>query len=99
MCWVIEKNQSFTSSEGVNEMYKTMFHDSQIAKTFTCGRDKCAYIYLSTFGIAPYFQDVLVKSVKGLNYINILLILWTKKFKEKQNWGIKTVVSDMLKLH
>ncbi|KAI4804159.1 hypothetical protein KUCAC02_025796 [Chaenocephalus aceratus] len=38
-----------------------MFPDSEIAKTFTCGKDKTGYIV--RFGLAPYFKEQLVNSI------------------------------------
>ena len=43
-------------------MFKRMFPDSDIAKQFQCGETKCCY--LTTFGIAPHFLDLLTKKVK-----------------------------------
>jgi hypothetical protein len=38
-----------------------MFPDSAIARNFTCGRDKAAY--LAQFGLAPYFTKTLKETV------------------------------------
>ncbi|XP_060934782.1 oocyte zinc finger protein XlCOF7.1-like [Limanda limanda] len=43
------------------EMFKEMFPESDIAKTFTCGKDKSGYI--TKFGLAPYFKQQLVDGV------------------------------------
>ena len=40
-----------------------MFPDSTEASRFSCGEMKCAY--LSTFGISPYFQSLLLSKVKS----------------------------------
>ena len=40
-----------------------MFPDSGIAKTFTYGATKCAY--LTCFGLAPYFHEQLVDMVRS----------------------------------
>ena len=42
-----------------------MFPDSTVASRFSCGEKKCAY--LSTFGISPYFQSLLLSKVKSAN--------------------------------
>ena len=47
-----------------------MFSDSERAKQFTCGERKCAYI--CNFGIAPYFQDLLLKSFHDINHFTLL---------------------------
>ena len=43
--------------------FRAMFPDSGIAKTFTCGATKCAY--LTCFGLAPYFHEQLVDMVRS----------------------------------
>ena len=40
-----------------------MFPDSGVAKQFSCGEKKCAY--LATFGIAPYFVSLLKTKIKS----------------------------------
>ena len=40
-----------------------MFPDSQIAKKFSLGKTKCAY--LISFGLAPYFKNLLLERVKN----------------------------------
>ena len=40
-----------------------MFPDSQIAANFTCGERKTSY--LCVFGIAEYFQKLLISEIKG----------------------------------
>ena len=44
-----------------------MFSDSQIAKQFSCGKTKCTY--LMCFGVAPYFKEVLCKTLSELDQI------------------------------
>ena len=43
-----------------------MFPDSPIAKKFTCASTKCAY--LATFGLAPYFQQLLTEELKEVPF-------------------------------
>ena len=38
-----------------------MFPDSDIARQFSCGEKKCAY--LCCFGLAPHFRELLLKAV------------------------------------
>ena len=59
----VDCHYSFKSSEGTADMFKMMFPDSDIAKQFQCAETKCRY--LTTFGIAPHFLDLLTKKVKG----------------------------------
>ena len=43
-----------------------MFPDSQLAKTFARDKTKCKY--LECHGIAPYFKEVLTKSLMELEH-------------------------------
>ena len=54
---------SFNSCNDISATFRAMFPDSGIAKTFTCGATKCAY--LSCFGLAPYFHEQLVDMVRS----------------------------------
>ena len=51
------------SCEGLSNTFTSMFPDSKIAKEFALGRQKA--MYLSTFGIAPYFKSLLKSEVDG----------------------------------
>ena len=44
-----------------NELFRTMFPDSNIAKQFMLGEDKQRYIV--NFGLAPYFKELLTGDV------------------------------------
>ena len=46
----IARHQSYNSNEGIGEIFKKMFPDSEIVQSFHCGADKTAYI--SMFGFA-----------------------------------------------
>lgn len=54
----VTKHQSYKSNEGVGDLFRAMFPDSDIADRFACGPDKTAYI--SKFGLAPYFSELLI---------------------------------------
>ena len=44
------------------EIFKAMFPDSNIAQGMSCGATKLSY--LITFGIAPYFRQLLIGDLK-----------------------------------
>ena len=48
---------SYNSSQDIGDVFKAMFPDSQIAQQWSCGPTKLSY--LITFGIAPYFKELL----------------------------------------
>ena len=59
----LDMSYSFRFCLNLNELLKTMFSDSQIAKLFRLSRTKCSY-YL-VFGLAPYFKETLIESIKS----------------------------------
>lgn len=68
---VVVKHFSCNSCEGLNNLYKRQFHDSEIAKHFRCGPDKCSY--LITFGLAPFYRDSLIHKVSESNLPFVIL--------------------------
>ena len=44
---------------GFKELFRTMFTDSEIIKSFQLSKTKCGYII--NFGLAPYVKDLLLK--------------------------------------
>ena len=60
---VVSSHYSFKSSESIKGVFQLMFPDSGVAKQFSCGEKKCAY--LATFGIAPYFVSLLKTKIKS----------------------------------
>ncbi|KAK0143227.1 hypothetical protein N1851_018653 [Merluccius polli] len=58
---VANSHYSFKSCEDVTKLFSAMFPDSQLAGKFACGERKCAY--LCTFGLAPYFKQLALKTV------------------------------------
>lgn len=65
---VIDSRYSYNSSTDTAKLFQKMFPDSQIAKQFSCGEKKCAY--LTCFGLAPHFKEELIKLLKNEdNYV------------------------------
>lgn len=62
-----------------------MFPDSGIAKNFTCGKDKTAYVM--KFGVAPYIIKLLVA--------NVNIGSFTLMFDETVNQTTKTIHLDL----
>ena len=50
----------------LNELFRTIFSDSEIAKSFQLSKTKCSY-YIN-YGLAPYFKEELVKCIKVSPY-------------------------------
>ena len=53
---------SYNSAHDITDVFKAMFPDSIIAQRMSCGPTKLSY--LISFGIAPYFMDLLLKALK-----------------------------------
>ena len=63
--WAIKTvmlHYSMNSSSNMGELFKIMFLDSRIAQMFSHGKTKCSY--LITHGIALYFHDRILASLK-----------------------------------
>ena len=70
---------SLHSCDGLWGLFKAMFLDSAVADS-SLQKDKCAY-YLN-YGIAPYFQSILVHEVQKSEY-------YAASFDESLNLVIK----------
>ena len=53
---------SYYTCLNVNELFRKMFPDIQVAKSCQLSKTKCAYYVV--FGLAPYFKELLVKDIK-----------------------------------
>ena len=60
---VVDNHYSFKSLEDTSTLFTKMFPDNPIASKFTCGEKKCSYF--TTFGIAPYVQELLALKLKS----------------------------------
>ena len=66
---VVKNHFSLRSCLGLNDLFKNIFPDSEIAKTFKLSKTKCGY--LINYGLTPFFEDVLLKSINASPYIVI----------------------------
>ena len=67
--WCIQSVCKGFSNNAVNNctpLFKQMFSDSEIAKSFSLGADKLRYVV--NYGLAPYFHDVLEKKINCAPY-------------------------------
>ena len=63
---VVMSKFSVNSCKKMDELFCVMFPDSEIAKTFKLGPSNSAYLF--TYGIAPYFKNLLQQAVKAAPY-------------------------------
>ena len=54
---------------GLNDLFESMFPDSETSETFKLSKTKCGY--LINYGLAPFFRDVLLKSINASPYFVI----------------------------
>ena len=78
---------SFNSSKHSSKLFQTMFPDSKVAKQFACGASKMAY--MTTFGLAPYFTDILVNQLHEVHFYSL-------SFDESYNSILKKEQLDVL---
>ena len=86
---VVAKN-SFCSCYSKSEFFSSMFPDSQVTKTFACGKTKCKY--LTCHGITPYFKEVLTKSLMELEHYVCLFDEFYNNIVKKDRW---TCINDI----
>ena len=60
-------HSSFRSFENVSNLFSFMFSDTDIAKTVSVIKKKCAY-YIN-FGTAQYFKDLLLEKLTSSKYV------------------------------
>ncbi|XP_037393253.1 uncharacterized protein LOC108432320 [Pygocentrus nattereri] len=74
------RHNSFKSNE-ISEVFAAMFPDSQLAKSFSCGENKSAYI--AEYGIASFIKE-LSRSVSEKPYVIMFDESMNKTTKNKQ---------------
>ena len=67
---IVTSHFSFRSCLDINKLFRSMFSDSHIAKSFKLSKTKC--VYFIKFGIAPYFKEVLRKKIINAPVFSLL---------------------------
>ena len=65
----IVSNWPANSIRSMNQLFQCMFTDSEIAKGFQLSHTKLKYI--TNFGIAPYFHQLLIDELENCNYYSL----------------------------
>ena len=78
---------SYKSSDDASRLFAAMFPDSAIASKFTCGKQKANY--LLCHGLAPYFKELLLTTVREQDAFVLL-------FDESYNSITKNKQMDVL---
>jgi len=84
---VVECKLSMRSCDGINELFKVMFSDSEVAKQFLLSRTKCTYVI--NHGLAPHFKSVLIDDIQKSPF-------YTISFDESLNKKLKRGQMDIL---
>ena len=79
----VDSNYSFNSNAGIVELFGRIFTDSTIAKTMTIGPTKTMYI--SCFGVAPYFRQLIIDRVRGEPYVLMFDETLNHELQKKQS--------------
>ncbi|KAI2665830.1 putative kinetochore protein SPC25 [Labeo rohita] len=58
---------SYKSNDHIEKIFRVMFPDSELAATFSCGKDKTGY--LVKFGIAPVIKQQLISEVSQDSFV------------------------------
>ena len=83
--WVLHtvtRHNSFKSNDDIRGVFAAMFPDSQLAKSFTCGEKKTAYV--AKYGIASFIKKELSCSVSEKPYVVMFDESMNKTTKSKQ---------------
>lgn len=88
MLRTVTSHHSFSSNDGIEEVFKAMFPDPGLVQTFTCGKDKSRYI--AKFGLVPYIKKGLIAEVNRCGAFVIMSLNQTTKSKQLdlhvRNW-------------
>ena len=76
------RHNAFKSNKDINGFFAAMFPDSQLAKSFTCGENKTAYV--AKYGFTSFVKKQLSRSVSEKPYVNMFDESMNKKTKSKQ---------------
>ena len=78
----IDSNYSFSSNTGITDLFKCMFPDSNIARTMSCAETKS--MYMTCFGLAPYFSLLLEKKLKNQPFVLMFDESLNREIQKKQ---------------
>lgn len=66
---VVNKGMSLRTCDGVQDLFRSMFPDSEVAKVFSMGRDKVGYTI--AFGLFPAFKKELVDNISDVDDLSL----------------------------
>ena len=87
--WVMNSiccHYSYKSQEATSQLFSRIFPDSAIARKFSCG--ECKTAYLACFGLAPFIESSLCDSVKSVNQYVLMFDESLNKATQKKQLDI-----------
>ena len=78
----VNSNFSFHSNNDISSLFASMFPDSVIAQNMSCAETKS--MYLSCFGIAPYFIKLLETKVRDKEFVLMFDETFNREMQKKQ---------------
>lgn len=67
---VVTSHMSYRMSSQAGELFQRMFPDSEVAKAFSCGEKKCAYV--TCHGLRPFFLSALQREIEQCEVFVVL---------------------------
>ena len=83
---VILNHYSLRSCLGISSLFQTMFNDSEVAKRFFLSKTKCGY--LVNFGLAPYYERLLLDEILKAPYYTVLFDETLNKIVQEEQMDI-----------
>ncbi|KAH9381460.1 hypothetical protein HPB48_016973 [Haemaphysalis longicornis] len=76
---VVTSHMSYRMSSQAGELFQRMFPDSEVAKAFSCGEKKCAYV--TCHGLKPFFLSALQREIEQCE---VFVVLFDESANDRQ---------------
>lgn len=83
---VVTCHYSYRSSSQAGDLFKRMFPDSEVAKSFSCGEKKCAYV--TCYGLRLFFQSSLQREIENSDYYVVLFDESMNEFLQQKQMDV-----------
>ncbi|XP_070386740.1 uncharacterized protein [Dermacentor albipictus] len=83
---VVTSHFSYRSSSETGQLFQRMFPDSGVAKAFSCGEKKCAYV--TCHGLRPFFLSALQRDIKDCDYYVVLFDESTNDYLQRKQLDV-----------
>lgn len=83
---VVSSHYSYSSSGSVSELFRKMFPDSDIARSFTCSEKKCAYV--ACHGLRPFFASQVLDMMEKSEHFVVLFDETLNEYLQKKQLDV-----------